>query len=137
MKKFFNYLFVGMGVLFLLQLIALAYFYVVDPLNLKPLLFGNPDASKSTSTNSAQQSDSGSVNSEGQAEASASSQSNLTPEQERALQLVGIEPEAIPQSFTEAQLRCFVEILGQERVDEIKAGATPSMSEYYQAKDCV
>lgn len=134
MKKFFTYLFIGMGVLFLIQLIALAYLYVFDPLNLKPLLFGNPDAPKSQTTGSAED-NSSSVSAEGETENTSSS--NLSPAQERALEMVGVEPEAIPQSFTEEQLRCFVAVLGQARVDEIKAGATPSMSEYYQAKDCM
>ena len=130
-----------MGVLFLLQLIALAYLYIIDPLNLKPLLFGSEETNQgemTSSTPSSNNADSSSV------EAAASTDvettlpvSNLSPAQERALQMVGIEPETLPQSFTEEQLTCFVGILGQARVDEIKAGATPTMSEYYQAKDCV
>ncbi len=134
MKKFFTYLFVGMGVLFLLQLIALAYFYIVDPLNLKPLLFGNgatpASQTKASSENSTNTSAEGEVSTE-------ASESNLSPAQQQALEMVGIEPESLPQSFTEEQLTCFVSILGQARVDEIKAGATPSMSEYYQAKGCM
>ena len=137
MKKFFTYLFVGMGVLFLLQLIALAYFYIVDPLNLKPLLFGENGSAESSRQTSGEDQSISNAEVEAQGETQTLPASNLSPAQERALEMVGVEPESIPQSFTEEQLRCFVAVLGQSRVDEIKAGATPSMSEYYQAKDCI
>ena len=142
MKKFFTVLFVGMGVLFLLQLIALGYLYVVDPLNLKPLLFGEKEIAQDQMTGSAGSERTESAGAEAEMETETSAEatlpvSNLSPAQERALQMVGIEPETLPQSFTEEQLTCFVGILGEARVNEIKAGATPTMSEYYQAKDCV
>lgn len=135
MKKFFTYLFVFMGVLFLLQLIALGYFYVVDPLNIKPFIFDNEKKAEVTSIKNSQNDTE--VQAEAQAGMEALPVSNLSPAQERALNLVGIEPEAIPQSFTEEQLGCFIGVLGEARVNEIKAGAIPTMSEYYQGKDCI
>ena len=135
MKKFFTYLFVFMGVLFFLQLIALSYFYIVDPLNIKPFIFGAENKEEATSIKNSQNDTE--VRAEAQAGMEALPVSNLSPAQERALNLVGIEPEEIPQSFTEEQLRCFVGVLGEARVNEIKAGAIPTMSEYYQGKDCI
>jgi hypothetical protein len=63
--------------------------------------------------------------------------SNLSPAQAGALEAVGIDPATMPQSFTPEQLTCFEAILGAQRVGEIKAGATPTIPEFYSAKGCI
>ena len=61
----------------------------------------------------------------------------LNEKQEAALESVGISPEAVPAQFTPEQTDCFVGILGVERVEEIKAGDTPTPAEFFQAKACI
>lgn len=60
----------------------------------------------------------------------------LTEEQEIMLESVGINPQDVPTEITPSQEACSVEALGQERVDAIKAGAAPSLSDYLKAKHC-
>lgn len=126
MKKFFTIFFVTLGVVFFVLLIILAYLFVFDPLNLKPLFMNNsasisPPATTSTGDTPV---------------ATSSVGSRLSPQQEAALESVGITPAAVP-TFTEAQLLCFEGVLGKARVDAIKAGATPSATEFYKAKSCI
>ncbi len=127
MKKFFTIFFVTLGVLFFVLLLVLAYLFVFDPLNLKPLFMSSPD-SASTATTAAV---------EGETTATTTTAgSQLSPAQEAALKSVGIASDAVP-TFTEVQLQCFEGVLGKARVDEIKAGAIPSATEFYKAKVCM
>ncbi len=61
----------------------------------------------------------------------------ISTEQEKILESMGIETEEIPTQITPEQEQCAVEALGQERVNEIKAGASPTLSDYLKAKDCL
>src|SRR3989344_3645144 len=88
MKKFFTVLFVSMGVLFLLQLIALAYLFVVDPYNLKPILFPADRAVSTTPSSSVSESgDEGASNNE----ESATEASGMTAAQAEALSSIPYE----------------------------------------------
>jgi hypothetical protein len=122
MKTFLNNLFVGLGVVFLVVLIFGGYFIISDPYNLRPLLFGGGSARSSVNANSGSDQNTG-----------------LSAEQERALEAFGVDPSSIPSpsSITPEQEACFEEKLGKERVAEIKAGASPTAAEFFQAKDCV
>ncbi|MBU0645929.1 hypothetical protein KJ611_00405 [Patescibacteria group bacterium] len=60
----------------------------------------------------------------------------LNTEQEIMLESVGIDPQDIPTQVTPTQEACSVEALGQNRVDEIKAGAAPSLTDYLKSKHC-
>lgn len=133
MKKFFNIFFVVLGVLFLLELLMIAYFFIVDPWNIKPFIF--PDKSASSERVITEQGMQESDVSGTQAETSAST--GVTPAQAKALETVGIDPKAVAQSFTPEQIVCFEAILGAERVVEIKGGAVPSFSEYNSVKGCL
>lgn len=119
MKKFFTTVFVVLGVIFFIQLIVLTYLFVIDPFNLKPVLFGS-GSSVQTGTNTL-----GSKN------------PALNSAQEKALETFGINPEAVPSSISPEQEPCFVTMLGQARVNEIKAGGTPTATEFFQAKGCL
>lgn len=61
----------------------------------------------------------------------------LSDEQEKTLQSLGVNLESLPTSITPAQEKCAVEALGQDRVNQIKSGATPSITDYFKAKDCL
>jgi hypothetical protein len=60
----------------------------------------------------------------------------LSPDQEKTLQTFGIDPATVPTSISPVQEQCAVSAIGQSRVDQIKAGATPSITDYLKAKDC-
>jgi hypothetical protein len=131
MKKFFTVFFVVLGVVFFALLIVLAYLFVVDPYNLKPMLLGTPVNIEVESVDTS----SISVSEDG-VPVSAATNTNLSPAQEAALESVGIAPAVVP-TFTAAQLQCFEGLFGKARVEEIKAGATPSATEFYKAKACL
>lgn len=130
MKSITTQIFVGLGVIFLLLLCVGIYFFVIDPLNLKPLLFGdmspktqqNTAVEKSTNANAPDAQSTGFV---------------LSDAQKSALTSLGIDPAAVPSSITLAQETCFVEALGTVRVSEIKAGAVPNAIELLKAKPCM
>ncbi len=125
MKIFLNIFFVVLGVIFFIIILFGIYFYVADPLNLKPLLFG----SDATGNSSNGESDVTSKDSGGP--------SFLSDSQQEALEIIGINPNNIPSEFTAEQTTCFEKILGVARVAEIKAGEAPTMIEYIRAKDCM
>ena len=60
----------------------------------------------------------------------------LSADQEKTLQSLGVNLESLPASITPAQEQCAVEALGQDRVNQIKSGATPSLTDYLKAKSC-
>lgn len=130
MKKFFTIFFVALGVIFFIILLILAYLFIFDPYNLKPFITGSNTPAKSIQTKSDATSQTSEVNTNTES-------SNLSPTQARALEVVDIDPNTLPQSFTTEQLKCFETILGKTRVEEIKAGATPSFAEFNQAKSCI
>lgn len=61
--------------------------------------------------------------------------SEPTQAQVEFMESVGIDSETL--SFSEAEIVCFREVLGSDRVDEIIAGAIPGPLEMYKAKDCL
>lgn len=60
----------------------------------------------------------------------------LSPDQEKTLQGIGVDLETIPTTITPAQEQCATEALGQDRVNEIKSGSAPSITDYLKAKSC-
>jgi hypothetical protein len=61
----------------------------------------------------------------------------VTTTQAEALRSVGINPALVPVKFSPEQIICFVGVLGQERVDAIVAGAIPTPTEFFTAKNCI
>lgn len=121
MKKFLNTFFVTLGVIFFILILIGIYLFVTDPLNLKPLLMSGEEMIETTNTTS------GTVD----------KNPALSNSQEQALESFGIDPASVPSSITLEQEACFIEKLGQQRVDEIIAGDTPSLLEIARAKDCL
>jgi hypothetical protein len=112
MKKFFNVFFVVLGVIFLGLIIVGGCLFLFKP-DMKPAFMGG-DSAGTTDKNPA-----------------------LSPGQEKALETFGIDPASVPSTFTPEQEACAVQALGQARVNEIKAGATPTATDYYKAKACM
>ncbi|MCR4306486.1 MAG: hypothetical protein NUV42_00800, partial [Candidatus Yonathbacteria bacterium] len=61
----------------------------------------------------------------------------LSPEQEKAVEALGIDPAVLPSEITPAMEQCFYEKLGAERANEIKAGAEPTAGDYFKARACL
>lgn len=120
MWKFLNALFVTLGVIFLVIIIIGIYFYITDPFNLKPLIFGSGSAESGTATGDG-----------------VDKNPALNESQEAALEKIGIDPASVPNEITPEQEACFEEKLGSERVNEIKAGDAPNSTDYFKARDCI
>lgn len=124
MKKFFKIFFITLGVIFLLIILAGLYFYITDPLGLR----STGSLTLPMPANQEQTTEEGVVLDKNPA---------LTESQEKMLETVGIDPAAVPSSITPEQEACFVEKIGQQRVDEIAAGDSPSLLEIAKGKDCI
>lgn len=61
----------------------------------------------------------------------------LSESQEKTLETFGINPANLPTEISTEQEQCFEEKLGSLRVEEIKAGASPTPLEFIKAKDCI
>ena len=61
----------------------------------------------------------------------------LNQEQVNALEDIGVDVDALPNTITPAMEACFVTKLGQNRVDEIIAGEAPSAIDLFKAKSCL
>lgn len=120
MKRFLNIFFVTLGVIFFTIILAGLFLFIADPFEIKSLLF---TAGRSSDTTDG--------------EVASDKNPALSPAQEKALETFGIDPATVPTTFTPEQEACFVEKLGQERVDEIKAGDSPTAAEFYKAKSCI
>lgn len=116
MKKVLNIFFVTLGVIFFLLILVATYFYITDPLNLKPIIFGDDGQ---------------------QTETTSDAHPYLSEEQEATLETFGIDPADVPSEITEEQEVCFEEKLGEERVAEIEAGDSPTAAEYFKARECM
>jgi hypothetical protein len=129
--------FITLGVIFFGLIILASYFWMADPLELKPLFYSTDTGSKATSTPmdlANQSGDSSDI-------ATTTNNQNQSPvlnnAQAEALERVGIDSSALPSDITDEQMSCFNEQLGEERVDEIIAGAVPTPLELIKASSCL
>ena len=118
MKKLLNVFFVTLGVIFFIIILLGAYFFITDPLNLKPLLFGT-DGEETVAGDGVDK------------------HPHLNEEQEAALETIGVDPADVPSEITPEQEACFEEKLGEERVAEIEAGDSPTTMEMMKAQSCI
>jgi len=145
MKKFLTVFFVTLGVIFFVLILFATYFYIADPLNLKPLLFGNTavttmenvEPSNIRTPSPESESASEPVPADSSDRATIDSNPLLNETQEQTLQTFGIDPAGLPSEITLAQEACFADVLGADRVAEIVAGDSPSVSEFFQARECL
>jgi hypothetical protein len=143
MKHFFLWFFAVLGVIFTLQLIALAYIWFADPFHIRALFVNNPpstfrEESASLDTGPTVSLDEPVTVNRDEASAPATpTPVPLTAAQEDALELVGINPAALPTEISPEQLTCFERVLGASRVAEIKSGAVPTITEMFAAETCL
>lgn len=107
-----------LGILFLIELIAIGYFYFADPLGL---------FQKDTTVNTTEK----------VVDQPADNNPLLNESQEAALEKIGVDTTSLPSTITPAMESCFIEKLGQPRVDEIISGDSPSAIDLFKAKDCI
>jgi len=61
----------------------------------------------------------------------------LTDVQKEMLKSFGIDPNALPEELTPEMEQCFIDKLGEKRVNEIIDGATPDIFDFFKAKSCI
>ncbi|OGY90759.1 MAG: hypothetical protein A3B30_02420 [Candidatus Komeilibacteria bacterium RIFCSPLOWO2_01_FULL_52_15] len=128
-SKIIQGFFTTLGVIFFILLIVLAYLFIADPFNLRPLYntLTSPSVITPTSTP-------GTVNTN---TAPKTDNPLLSPAQEQALIKIGVDPAKLPTTITPQMEACFVQTLGQKRVDEIKKGAPPTPVDFFAARACL
>lgn len=132
MKQILTHLFVALGVIFLICIIFCIVFIIKDPYNLKPIIFGS---SSTGATYSSRNLDNTNTTSD---DASAvNGEFYLSDQQKQALTSFGIDPTAVPSTINLEQENCFVSVLGEARVNQIKSGAVPNAMEFLKAKACI
>jgi len=60
----------------------------------------------------------------------------LNADQEQQLQEAGVDVGSLPQEISPEAEKCFEDKLGEDRVEEIKNGATPTTLEIMKAGSC-
>lgn len=123
MKKFLEFFFITLGVIFFLLIIFGVYLYVADPYGIKLMIKDfttEPTSSKKQTTG-----------------ATVDKNPMLSPTQEQALEKFGIDPAALPTKITPAMEQCFYAKLGEKRANEIKAGSEPTAADYFAARSCI
>lgn len=141
MKNVITQIFVTLGVIFLVLLLIGIYLIVADPYGLKPLIFGGDTLTQSQSIPEANTTNDVTVSTSTEmGTATGAGTANgfeLSNAQIEALVSLGIDPEAVPESISPAQEACFVDVLGEDQVAEIKDGAVPSALEFMKARSCI
>ena len=61
----------------------------------------------------------------------------LSDSQEAILEKIGVDVSSLPSTITPEMETCFVEKLGQSRVDEIVAGESPGIFDALKAESCL
>ncbi len=132
MKKTLTIFFVGLGVIFLCILIALGGVLLY-------VSFQGGSGTTMQETISTVTSGEAAIGEPANQSASAPADSNpmLNAGQEAALETFGIDPASLPSQITPDQEACFIEAIGAARVEEIKAGDTPSATEIFRGRGCL
>lgn len=126
--------FITLGVIFFFILIALAYLFIADPFNLKPL-FKAYTSSPVEISNSATNALNGNVTNNEVKEGTKNPL--LSDEQAATLRSLGIDPANLPSEITPEMQKCFTEKLGDKRTQEIIKGSTPTPIDFLQARSCL
>jgi hypothetical protein len=125
MKKALNRFFVALGVIFFIILLVITGLFIFNSVS------GETDTPTSFQ---------GAVNVMTGGEVSGDgidSNPALNESQETALETFGIDPASLPTSISPEQEACFIELIGVDRVEEIKAGDTPTVTEIFRGRGCL
>jgi len=122
MKKILRIIFITLGVIFLLLIVAVTLFIIIDPLGFRPLLsnlMSDPPANSANTTGATDK------------------HPLLDANQEKLLETIGVNVENLPTEMTPELEACFTETLGAERVKEIIEGDSPNPFDFFKAKGCL
>jgi zona occludens toxin (predicted ATPase) len=125
MNKFLKVLrvfFVILGVIFFLIIVTGVYLYQSDFYGVKTII--NYEQEKSFIQNDS-------------ANEVEDNNPALSAEQESQLKSIGVNPASIPSEISPEMEDCFIQKIGERRVIEIQAGATPTPLELIKAKPCL
>jgi zona occludens toxin (predicted ATPase) len=125
MKTFLKVLrvfFVILGVIFFLIIVTGVYLYQSDFYGVKTII--NYEQEKSFIQNDS-------------ANEVEDNNPALSAEQESQLKSIGVNPASIPSEISPEMEDCFIQKIGERRVIEIQAGATPAPLELIKAKPCL
>ena len=61
----------------------------------------------------------------------------LSQSQEELLKSFGVDPASLPTTIPSNLEQCAVDAIGADRVNQIKAGSTPSLSDYLKTQHCL
>lgn len=150
MKKILNTIFVVLGVIFFLLIMLAVCFFVFDPLNLKPLLFNESfekeinssapaatTAAKTTENATTAQTTTTVIATSPPEGEGSDNHPFLNETQEKILEAFGVDVSTLPSELTPEMEECFIEKLGEQRVNEIIGGATPNPLDFFKAKSCL
>ncbi|MDP3883294.1 MAG: hypothetical protein Q8Q48_04575 [Candidatus Staskawiczbacteria bacterium] len=115
MNEILKGMFIMLGILFVVLIVAVALFIIFNPFSLMaPSQTNSESSSGSTDKNPL-----------------------LDANQEKLLETMGVNVESLPAEITPEMEACFTEKLGAERVKEIMDGDSPSAIDFFMAKDCL
>ncbi|HEX9609103.1 MAG TPA: hypothetical protein VGA06_02755 [Candidatus Paceibacterota bacterium] len=121
MKKILTYIFVTLGMVLLLLILAGGYLYFFTPIGdiIQSVAIAPTDTTETSEVGTADRNP------------------LLNEAQESALERIGVDPGKLPTALTSEMETCFIEKLGSERVNEIKAGDMPSPVEFFKVQSCL
>lgn len=61
----------------------------------------------------------------------------LSSSQEELLKSFGVDPATLPTTIPSNIEQCATDALGADRISQIKSGATPSLSDFLKAQNCL
>ena len=147
MRTILTRIFVTLGVVFFGILCGVTYFVVVDPYHLRPVVqllwemrttsvVTVPAVIPGSTTTVGTTMLASTTPIENSVIPSKPEKTVLPSAQVKALESVGIDPSLISH-ITPEQQACFVQLIGQERVMSIIAGAVPTADEFLKASACL
>jgi DNA-directed RNA polymerase subunit H (RpoH/RPB5) len=129
MKRFLNYFFCTLGVIFFALICAGLYAWFADPFEIRPLVaaltapvINQPEGRSAVATSTSAVED---------------KHPALSTEQEQTLERIGIQPENLPTTISSDQETCLEDLFGKARVLEVKQGATPTLEEITKGLRCI
>lgn len=138
MKKILYIFFVTLGVIFFGLILIGSYLFIFDPYNIKPLFKGLESDTNVESESESEFVLEPELESEIDTEDVMVDKNPILNEtQEKTLETFGIDPAKVPSEITPEQEECFREQLGDGRVDEIISGDSPTITEYFKARNCI
>lgn len=125
MNKAVNQVLVALGIVLLILFVIFTYLVMTNTYGLNDMIFGTSAPAEAGNNEDASNGTNGDRG------------FTLSGEQKQALGNMGIDPATVPTSVSAEQEGCFISVLGEARVTEIRNGAVPSAVEFAKARACI